>query len=69
MYDDFRRYATAQDRTASELIRDAMEEYRQRWMLRRTTLADLNPVSVGHVLKPLDEDDDLLGEMLAHGRS
>ena len=28
------------------------------------TLADLNPVSAGRVLKPLSIDDDLLGEML-----
>ena len=31
---------------------------------RSTTLADLNPASVGRVRKPLRIDDDLLGEML-----
>ena len=29
-----------------------------------TTLADINPVSVGRVLAPLHMDDDLLEEML-----
>ena len=32
------------------------------------TLADLNPVSAGPVLKPLRLDDDLLGEMLDDDR-
>ena len=31
---------------------------------RSTTLANVNPVSAGPVLKPLRVDDDLLGEML-----
>ena len=31
---------------------------------RSTTLADLDPVSVGRVLKPMQDDQDLLGEML-----
>ena len=64
VYRDFQRFAKARDRTASELIRDAMEEFRERRILRSTTLADLNPVSVGRVLAPLHVDDDLLGEML-----
>ena len=32
------------------------------------SLADLNPVSAGRVLKPLRIDDDLLGEMLDDDR-
>lgn len=32
------------------------------------TLANLNPVSAGRVLKPLSIDDDLLGEMLDDDR-
>ena len=36
--------------------------------VRSTTLADLDPVSVGRVLMPLGIDDDLLGEMLDHDR-
>ena len=64
VYRDFQRFAKARDRTASELIRDAMEEFRERRILRSTTLADLNPVSVGRVLAPLHVGDDLLEEML-----
>ena len=64
IYRDFQRFAKARDRTASELIRDAMEEFRERRILRSTTLADINPVSVGRVLVPLHMDDDLLEEML-----
>lgn len=68
VYRDFQRFAKARDRTASELIREAMAEFRERRIARSTTLADLNPVSVGRVLKPLRRDDDLLGEMLDDGR-
>jgi len=41
-----------------------MEDFRERQIARSTTLADLTPVSVGRVLKPLGRDDDLLAEML-----
>ena len=43
---------------------ETMEEFRERRILRSTTLADLNPVSAGRVLAPLHVDDDLLEEML-----
>ena len=64
VYRDFQRFAKVRDRTASGLIRDAMEEFRERRILRSTTLADLDPVSAGRVLAPLHVDDDLLEEML-----
>ena len=67
VYRDFQRFAKARDRTASELIREAMEEFRERRIARSTTLADLNPISLGRVLKPLRIDDDLLEEMLDDG--
>ena len=35
---------------------------------RATTLADVNPMSVGRVLKPLRDGDDLLGGMLGDDR-
>ena len=69
VYRDFQRLARAQDRTASELIREAMESFRERRIARSTTLADLNPVSVGRVLNPLRRDDDLLGKMLDEHRA
>ena len=68
VYRDFQRIAKAQDRTASELIRQAMEEFRARRIVRSTTLADLSPASVGRVLAPLRRGDDLLDELLDDDR-
>jgi Arc/MetJ-type ribon-helix-helix transcriptional regulator len=64
VYRDFQEYAVRSDRKASELIREAMEEYRQRHIERRTTLRDRRPASVGGPIAPVSPDDDLLGEML-----
>ena len=36
---------------------------------RPTTLTDVDPASVGRVLKPLRGGDDLLGEMLGQDRT
>ena len=69
VYRDFQRIAKARDRTASELIRQAMEEFRERRIVRSTTLADLSPVSVGRVLAPLRRGDDLLAELLDDDRN
>lgn len=69
VYRDFQEYARRRDRTTSELIREAMELYRERNIRPRTTLRDLRPSSVGAVLKDLDRDDDLLQEMLGDLRS
>ena len=52
------------DKALWQYDREAMEELRQRRVVRSTTLADLSPVSLGRVAKPLRPDDDLLGEML-----
>ena len=64
VYRDFQAQAKAQDRTAAELIRQAMEEYRRSHMKPGASLRDLQPLSVGEVLRPMTPDDDLLGEML-----
>ncbi len=64
VYEDFQRFAEKMDRKASELIREAMEAYRQQHMLRRTSLRDRRPASVGGPIKPITAEDDLLGEML-----
>jgi hypothetical protein len=68
VYKDFQNYAVKSDRKASELIREAMEEYRQRHIERRTTLRDRRPVSVGGVIEPISSAADLLGEMLDDAR-
>ena len=64
VYHDFRVFAMKTDRKTSELIREAMEMYRQMHMQRRTTLRDRRPTSVGGSIAALTGEDDLLGEML-----
>lgn len=65
VYEEFQQYAKRVDRKASELIREAMDQYRRRHIQRRTTLRDRHPAaSVGGVIRPIDRNDDLLGEML-----
>jgi hypothetical protein len=64
VYQDFQAYAEKTDRKAAELIREAMEMYRQTHMHRRTSLRDIRPTSVGGPIQPITGDDDLLGEML-----
>jgi len=64
VYRDFVEHARRQDRTASELIREAMEAYRNLHIRPRPSLKELRPLSLGSVRKPLGPEDDLLGEML-----
>ena len=64
VYRDFQEFASKSDRKTSELIREAMEEYRRRHIERRTTLRNRHPISVGGPIKPIQPSDDLLGEML-----
>jgi len=68
VYEDFRRYGRKVDRKTSELIREAMEHYRQQHMQRRTSLRDRRPASVGGPIQPITANDDLLGEMLDDAR-
>jgi hypothetical protein len=63
IYRDFTVYAKQMGNTASELIRRAMEDYHQRFILRKTTLRNRRPASVGGPLHPIAQED-LLGEML-----
>jgi predicted transcriptional regulator len=64
VYRDFQRFAQERDRTTSELIREAMEEYLERRIRSRPSLNDVRPASAGGVLRPLGVEDDLLDEML-----
>lgn len=68
VYQDFRAYASKTDRKASELIREAMELYRQTHMQRRTSLRDRWPASAGGPIQPITSEDDLLGDMLDDSR-
>jgi hypothetical protein len=64
VYEDFMQHAKRMDRTAAELIREAMELFRRDRIRSRTSLAGLKPLDLGKTLKPLSGRDDLLGEML-----
>jgi len=68
VYEEYRQYAVKVERKASELIREAMELYRQQHMQRRTSLRDRRPVSVGGPIQAITADDDLLGGMLDDAR-
>lgn len=68
VYEEFQHYARKTDRKTSELIREAMEAYRQRQMHRQTTLKDRRPTSVGGPIRAITGDDDILGEMLDDAR-
>ncbi len=68
VYEEFQSYAQKVDRNTSELIREAMEQYRQTHIARRTSLRDRRPVSVGGPIQPITAEDDLLGEMLDETR-
>jgi hypothetical protein len=64
IYRDFTVYAKQMGNSASELIRRAMEDYHQRFIVRKTTLLNRRPVSVGGPMQPIGSEEDLLGEML-----
>lgn len=64
VYEDFRRASKRLDRPTSELIREAMEIYRDQRLFPRHDLRGFRPRSLGKVLEPLTREDDLLSEML-----
>jgi hypothetical protein len=64
VYQDFIKHARRTDRTAAELIREAMDLFRNERIRPRTSLAALKPLDLGRTLRPLSSRDDLLGEML-----
>jgi hypothetical protein len=69
VYREFRQYAAEHDRTTSELIREAMEDFLERKLKTGTTLIDLSPISLGKVLRPTTTRGDLLAEMHDDDRS
>jgi hypothetical protein len=64
VYQDFMDHAQRTDRTAAELIREAMELFRRQRIHPLTSLTGLKPLNLGKTLKPLSRHNDLLGEML-----
>jgi metal-responsive CopG/Arc/MetJ family transcriptional regulator len=68
VYEEFQRYARKTDRKTSELIRDAMEVYRQEHLRRRTSLRDRRPTGVGGPIEAITAEDDILGDLLDDAR-
>ena len=68
VYEEFRRASTGTGRPTSELIREAMEQYRREHLRPRHDPRGFQSRSLGRVLAPLGEDDDLLAEMLETGQ-
>jgi predicted transcriptional regulator len=64
IYQSFQEYAEREDRTAAELIRQAMEEFYREHMERKTSLRKRRSWSAGGKIKEITRRDDLLGEML-----
>jgi hypothetical protein len=64
VYEDFMDHAQRTDRTAAELIREAMDMFRIQRIRPRTSLAALKPLKLGKTLRPFSTRDDLLREML-----
>ena len=65
-YREFKAYARQQDRKTAELVREAMELYRETKIrdYGARSLRELQPESVGRILRPLDGNEDLLDEMI-----
>jgi Arc/MetJ-type ribon-helix-helix transcriptional regulator len=68
VYEDFREYARKVDRKASELIKEAIELYREQHMQRRTSLRHRHPASVGGPIQAITGEDCILGEMIDDSR-
>lgn len=68
VYNEFQNHASKTDRKTSELIREAMELYRQQHMHRTTSLRNRRPVSVGGPIQAIGTDDDILEGMLNDAR-
>lgn len=65
-YREFQDFAWRKDRKPSELIREAMEIYHERYIQDsgNRSIRDLRPRSLGKTLRPLGVEDDLLDEMV-----
>ncbi len=68
VYRIFQEYANANDRTTSEIIREAMEFYRSEEIEKKTSIKKLEPFSVGAILKPLEGREDIFEEMFHENR-
>ena len=69
VYRDFQEYARAVDRPAAEVIRQAMEEYRDRRIRRRASIREVEPLRLGKMLRDIEPEADLFEEMLGDLRT
>jgi hypothetical protein len=63
IYREFQERARKYDRTASELIREAMEYYVRERLPKSPSVLDFPALDLGKMKKPLSRNDDLLAEM------
>lgn len=63
VYADFQRHAEQQDRATSELIREAMENYRDTKILPPRSLRDSRPATLQAVTKTWSGRGDLLDDL------
>lgn len=64
VYADFQRFAKEQDRATSELVREAMEDYRRARIRPLRSLREQQPVSLGEVRMPWANRAELLDDFL-----
>lgn len=64
VYADFQRHAEQKDRPTSELIREAMEAYREARIRPARSLRESRPASVQTVLQPWNGREELLGDFM-----
>lgn len=60
VYVEFQRFAKENDRTTSELIREAMDQYREKKIQGRSSIFHNEPAHVGNILKLWKGREDLL---------
>ena len=63
-YRAYQEHAVRTSQSASELIRNAMEEYYHSHLARSGSVFDGEPAFMGNTLADFSPDDDLLEEML-----
>lgn len=68
VYRIFQEYAHEKDRTTSEIIREAMEFYKSEKIEKKASIRDLEPLSVGKILKPLEGREGIVEEMFNETR-
>ena len=69
IYRAYQDHAAQTRQSASELIRNAMEEYYHSHLARSGSVFDGEPTPMGQTLADLSPDDDLLEEMMPNTAS